>query len=67
MRGLKMDFTTLLQAISTVGFPITACAVLFWQNMKQGEKFDAQLRELETVINNNTKVLIEISTKIKRG
>lgn len=62
-----MDFTILLQAINTVGFPITACGVLLWQNMKQGERFDRQLRELETVINNNTNVLIELSAKINGG
>ena len=62
-----MDFTVLLQAINTVGFPITACGVLLWQNMKQGERFDSQLRELETVITNNTNVLIELSAKINGG
>ena len=62
-----MDFTVLLQAINTVGFPITACGVLLWQNMKQGERFDKQLNELETVISNNTNVLIELSTKINGG
>ena len=62
-----MDFTVLLQAINTVGFPITACGVLLWQNMKQAERFVRQLRELETVITNNTNVLIELSTKIKGG
>ena len=62
-----MDFTILLQAINTVGFPITACGVLLWQNMKQGERFDKQLHELETVISNNTNVLIELSAKINGG
>lgn len=62
-----MDFTVLLQAINTVGFPITACGVLLWQNMKQAERFDCQLRELETVITNNTNVLIELSAKINGG
>lgn len=62
-----MDLAVLLQAINTVGFPITACGVLLWQNMKQAERFDQQLRELETVITNNTNVLIELSTKINGG
>ena len=62
-----MDLAVLLQAINTVGFPITACGVLLWQNMKQAERFDAQLHELETVITNNTNVLIELSTKINGG
>lgn len=67
MKGvLKMDITNLLQAINTVGFPITVCGVLLWQNMKQNERFDKQLYELQTVINNNTNVLVELSTKIDR-
>ena len=67
MKGvLKMDMATLLQAINTVGFPITVCGVLLWQNMKQNERFDKQLYELQTVINNNTNVLVELSTKINR-
>lgn len=67
MKGvLKMDITTILQAINTVGFPITVCGVLLWQNMKQNERYDKQLYELQTVINNNTNVLIELSTKIDR-
>ena len=66
MRGLKMD-DFLLKAIDTVGFPIVACGILFWQNMKQAEQFDRQLIELEKVIDNNTNVLIELSTKINGG
>ena len=62
-----MDFTIFIQAINTVGFPITACGVLLWQNMKQSERFDSQLHELETVINNNTNVLMELSAKINGG
>lgn len=62
-----MDLAVLLQAINTVGFPITACGVLLWQNMKQAERFDSQLHELETVISNNTKILIELSDKISGG
>lgn len=29
-----MDLTTLAQVVSSVGFPITACCVMFWQNNK---------------------------------
>lgn len=29
-----MDLTTFAQIVSTVGFPITACAVMFVQNNK---------------------------------
>lgn len=29
-----MEFDILVQAIATVGFPIAACCVMFWQNSK---------------------------------
>ena len=66
MRWLRMD-DFLLKAIDTVGFPIVACVILFWQNMKQADQFDKQLMELEKVIENNTNVLIELSNKINGG
>ena len=61
-----MSMDTIIQLINGVGFPITVCGVLLWQNMKQNERFDKQLYELQTVINNNTNVLVELSTKIDR-
>lgn len=32
-----MDFNTIIQAVSAVGFPIVACGVLFYQNSKLTE------------------------------
>lgn len=47
-----------LTAISTVGFPIACCVYLFYSNNKTIEK----LRE---TVDNNTKALIELTTKFK--
>ena len=57
----------LLKAIDTVGFPVVACVILFWQNIKQADMFDKQLIELEKVIENNTNILIDLSNKINGG
>ena len=59
-----MDFSTILSAISTVGFPIVCCCVLFYQNSQLQEKHETEISELKEVINNNTLVLKEISTKL---
>lgn len=49
-----MDYNSLVQVISTVGFPIAACIALFWQNQKLSE-----------AINNNTTALIELRNRLE--
>ena len=49
-----MEFETILQAISTVGFPIFACCILFKQNTK-----------LTETINSLKETLIEQTTILK--
>lgn len=50
-----MDFNALLQAISTVGFPIVCCCVLFVQN-----------NNLRSTIEENTKALVTLTEYIKK-
>ena len=47
-------FNDILQAISTVGFPIVCCIVLFMQN-----------NNLRDTIGKNTEALIELTNYIK--
>lgn len=56
-----MDFATIMQAVSTVGFPIVCCGVLFYQNSKLAQTI-AELKETITV---NTVLLQTISEKMK--
>lgn len=49
-----MDFEAIITAISTVGFPIVCCGVLFNQNNK--------LRE---IVEENTKAVISLTDYIK--
>lgn len=49
-----MDLNTIISAISTVGFPIVCCAVLFVQNNK-----------LRDTIDENTKAVISLTDYIK--
>lgn len=49
--------TTLEQIISTVGFPITVCGVLFWVLNEQGKRHKEEMKLMTEALNNNTKVL----------
>lgn len=49
-----MDYTSLVDVISRVGFPIAACIALFLQNQKLSE-----------AINNNTAALIELRHRLE--
>lgn len=42
-----MDVQAIISAIGTVGFPIVACAALFWMINKS-------VKELTAAVNNNT-------------
>jgi len=54
-----MDYNAAMQAISTVGFPIVCCGVLFYQNDKLRQTIDS----LKDTINENTMYLKSLSRK----
>ena len=56
--------TTVLSAISTVGFPIVMCLIMVWLNKVQTEKHDADMKEVTKAIENNTLVMMQIAEKI---
>lgn len=45
-----MDVNLLMQAVSTVGFPIVCCGVLFWQNNGLRETISENTKALQTLI-----------------
>lgn len=45
----------IIQAVSTVGFPIACCCFLLWQNSKQDNYNREQQDKLRATIDNNTK------------
>ena len=55
-----MDFTTIIQAVSTVGFPIVACGVLFYQNSKLSET----INQLNITLVENTTILKQLTNDI---
>ena len=55
-----MDFTTIMQAVSTVGFPIVACGVLFYQYSKLSET----INQLNITLVENTTILKQLTNDI---
>lgn len=60
-----MDANLILQAISTVGFPICACGALFWMINKQDESHKQEINSLRAVLEANTQALTELKDMIK--
>lgn len=52
--------TELIQAVSTVGFPIACCCFLLWQNNKQDQYNREQQEKLRATIENNTRSTEEL-------
>lgn len=51
------DINTIIQAISTVGFPIVMCGIMLWFLNKEQENHKAEMLSLKEVISENNKVL----------
>lgn len=58
-----MDMATIMQAVSTVGFPIVCCGVLFYQNEKLRQSLDS-LRDQLVV---NTALLQTLTNDVIRA
>ena len=55
----------ILQAISTVGFPICACGALFWMVNRQDEQHRSEVNALRDVLEQNTAAIIELRDLVK--
>lgn len=53
-----------LQAISTVGFPIVVAIALFWKMNKQDEDHKTEMLKVTEAINNNTIALQKLIDKL---
>lgn len=59
-----MDINAVVQAISTVGFPIAACCIMFWYLQKEQEAHKAEMQTMTEALNKNTIVLTELKELI---
>lgn len=60
-----MEIANCVEIIASVGFPIVMCLILLNYMQRQNEKHEKEITDLTNTINNNTKVLAELSTLIK--
>lgn len=51
---LTMDFNAVVQAISTIGFPIVMCLILMYYVNKQNEAHKSEIDDLRKTIEANT-------------
>ena len=51
------DVNVIIQAVSTVGFPIVMCGIMFWFLNKEQENHKNEMLSLKEVIAENNKVL----------
>ena len=62
-----MDINIILQAISTVGFPIVVAGAMFWKMNKQDEDHKEEMGKVTEAINNNTIALQKLIDKLGEG
>ncbi len=60
-----MDANNIIQIISSLGFPIVMCGALFWYMVKQRDVHKEETDHLKDTINENTRVLTELTALIK--
>lgn len=60
-----MQMNEIINAVSTVGFPIALCVFLVWQNSKQDAYYREMLDKLRETVERNTNSITELSQIIK--
>ncbi len=59
-----MDVTMITQLIGSLGFPIVACIYMAKTQEKQNEQHSKEVSELRQTVENNTKAMIKLCTKL---
>ena len=60
-----MEMTELLTAISTVGFPIVFCIMIFWFLREETANHKEEVMDLKTVIAENNEILASLKQLIE--
>lgn len=61
-----MDANTIIQIVSSLGFPIVMCGALFWRQIKSDEQHKAEMDKLSEALNNNTLAITKLSDKLEK-
>ena len=56
---------TIVEIVSTLGFPIVACGALFWFVNKQEERRTEELEGMRNALNENTSILTSLKELIQ--
>lgn len=60
-----MEFPDILSAISTVGFPIVFCILLFWYLREETKSHKEEVLDLKNVIAENNTILASLKQLIE--
>lgn len=58
-----MDYNVIVQTVSSVGFPIVMCLMLYNQMLKTEDVHKQEIAELRKAIENNTLALNNLTTR----
>lgn len=58
-----MDYNAIVQTVSSVGFPIVMCLMLYNQMLKTEDVHKQEIAELRKAIENNTLALNNLSNR----
>lgn len=61
-----MDITEIMSAISTVGFPIVACAAMFWSNRETQKQHKEESDKWSEALLNNTLAIQKLTDMLER-
>lgn len=59
-----MDYNAIIQAISTLGFPIVCCAALFWTVQEDRKQQQEESNRFVEAINQLTVMVEKLTTKL---
>lgn len=62
-----MSVDEISQLVSNLGFPIVACAALFYMNLKTSESYNKTMENMRETINKNTETMQHILNHFKEG
>lgn len=56
----------IVNIVSSVGFPIAMCLLLFWKSSQQDVNYKTMIEGLTNVINDNTKINTKINDTLEK-
>lgn len=60
-----MDASTIISAVSTLGFPICMCGALFWYMVQQNKEHAEESKEMKEAINELRVAIVQLTDSMK--